>query len=437
MDRRRFLTMGATAAAAGATGCVTNPVTGKSEFSLIGPDDEVRMDRTNAPHQISADYGVLLHPAVRSYVESVGQSLVAVCHRPGMPYSFRPVYASYINAYAFPGGTIVASRGILLELENEAQLAGLLGHEIGHVCARHTAKRMTSAIVTQLAVAGIAAAIEAKGHGNTAAVVAGLGAVAGGALLARYSRDDERQADALGMEYMVKAGHNAEGMVGLMDILLRQEKHKPSALEMMFATHPLSRERRDTAAERARTTWAAGAGLPLGRERFMDATAPLRPMKPIVAAVQRGDESMARGNPGEAKPAYAAALAAGPEDYEALLKMAACCIALGRPGEGRPYAQRARAAHPDEPQALHVLGMIALLTRQPDQAHEHFVEYERRLPGNPATVFLDGLALERMGRRQEAARRYLEFLQSGAQGDEANHARHRLIEWGVIQPAAK
>ncbi len=351
-----------------------------------------------------------------------------------MPYSFRAVRASYVNAYAFPGGSIAATRGILLELENEAQLAGLLGHEIGHVCARHTARRMTSAMLTQLAVAGAAVALDQAGHDRSALIVAGVGTLGAGALLARYSRDDEREADRLGMEYMVKAGHNPEGMVQLMDMLVRQEKARPSALELMFATHPMSRERRDMAAEAARTRWSAGAGLPLGRERYMDETAPVRAMAPAIRAIQEGDEARRAKRLREAEAAYQRALAAAPDDYEALLKIAAVLIEQNRHREARSFAERARAADPEEPQALAVLGVVSLQLGQPERAHQCFAEYDRRLPGDPGIAFSDGLALERMNRREEAARRYVQFLQAGGGGAEGQYAHGRLVEWGVIWP---
>ncbi len=434
MRRRDFLALAGGSTAAVIAGCVTNPVTGSSQFSLVSQDQEIKIDRDNAPHQFSADYGALQNPAVNRYVESVGNALTGVSHRPAMPYSFRAVNASYINAYAFPGGSIATTRGILLELGDESQLAGLLGHEVGHVCARHTAQRMTTGMLAQLIVAGAAIALEQTDHKDTAAVVAGLGGIGAGALLARYSRADERQADSLGMEYMTKAGYNPQGMVGLMDVLLRQEKSKPGALEMMFATHPMSSERHATAVERARTTHAGGAGFPVQRERYMDSIAPVRALADTIAAVQKGDAAMGSKKPKEAEAFYAAALKKTPADYEALLKMSACLVKQNRAGEAQAFAGRARQANPGEPQALHAEGFAALSAGRADVAHQRFSEYAQRLPGNPSTVFLDGLSLEAMGRKPEAAERYAQYLQAAGQGGEAKHAAQRLVQWGYVKP---
>ncbi|MBM4154708.1 MAG: tetratricopeptide repeat protein [Lentisphaerae bacterium] len=434
MGRRDFLAMAATSSAAALAGCVTNPVTGKSQFSLVSEDQEIAMDRENAPHQVSADYGAVRSDAVNRYVGSVGTALTGVSHRPSMPYSFRAVNASYINAYAFPGGSIAATRGILLELGDEAQLAGLLGHEVGHVCARHTASRMTTGMLAQLVVAGAAIALEQSDKGEAAAVVAGLGGVGAGMLLARYSRADERQADALGMEYMTKAGYNPQGMAGLMEVLLRQERNKPGALEMMFATHPMSQERHATALAAVRSTHAAGAGLPVHRERYMDSTAPVRALADTIQAVQRGDTAMAAKKPKEAEGHYAAALRKTPDDYEALLKMSGCLLKQNRAAEAQAFASRAKQANPGEPQALHAEGFAALSAGRADAAHQSFAEYAKRLPGNPTTLFLDGLALEAMGRKRQAAERYAAYLQAVGEGREAEHAAQRLTEWGFAKP---
>ena len=246
LTRRQFVEISALASGGVLAGCMTNPVTGKSQFSLVSEAQEIQLDQSQSPHQFSADFGPVQQSAVNDYINRVGQDLTKVSHRPQMPYSFRAVNASHVNAYAFPGGSIAATRGILLSMGNESELSGLLGHEVGHVCARHAAARQSSAMLAQLliAAAAIAASQKKSEYGD---LVAGLGGIGAGALLAHYSRDDERQADALGMEYMVKAGHNPEGMVGLMDILRGLHKGRPSALDLMFASHPMSDERYATA----------------------------------------------------------------------------------------------------------------------------------------------------------------------------------------------
>ena len=428
MNRREFLTLSALSGAAVLTGCATNPVTGKKELMFISEAEEIRMDSEAAPHQFSADYGAVEDPALNAYLTQVGSSLAERSHRPGMPYTFRVVNASHVNAYAFLGGSIAATRGIMLAMDDEAELAALLGHEIGHVNARHAARSMTSGILAQVAVAAATVAVAEKNE-DWAPVVAGLGGIGAGALLARYSRAHEREADALGMEYMVRSGYNPQGMIGLQDILVKMSHGKPSAIELMFATHPMSQERYDTAVKRARSEYGESASLPLYRERYMDSTAALRKLQPTVDEIQKGDKSVGDKKLEEGLAHYKAALQKTPDDYEALLKASKVCLALNRPADAQSYAAAAKAAYPQEAQSYHVEGMAALYNSRYDQALSDFNHYDRILPGNPNTTFYSGFALEGMGRKAEASAKYKAYLQAVGQGAEAQHAFNRVTEW--------
>lgn len=135
-SRREFLALSALAAAGFLAGCAINPVTGQKQLMLVSEAWEIEVDQQNAPHQFSTDYGTLQDDALNQYLHQVGREMAPQTHRPEMPYSFQGVNATYINAYAFPGGSIAATRGILLSLESEAELAALLGHEMGHEYAK-------------------------------------------------------------------------------------------------------------------------------------------------------------------------------------------------------------------------------------------------------------------------------------------------------------
>ena len=436
MTRRGFLATGALAAAHAATGCATNPVTGQTQLMMISEQQEVALDRKNSPHQFSADYGSAADSQLNAYLNTVGYGLASRSHRPAVPYSFRMVNATYVNAYAFPGGSIAATRGILLELNNEAELAALLGHELGHVNARHTAARMSTAMLTQLAVAGLAVAAASRDE-SLGSLAAGLGGIGAGLLLASYSRDDERQADALGMEYMTRAGYDPSGMVGLMEVLRSMHREKPSALETMFATHPMSDERYATAVNRANGEYASARGLPMNRERYMDETARLRAMRPAVEKLQNGERLMMKEKPREAEGEYDAALKLAPTDYAGLLMMAKCQLVRENFAKAEEYARRASEAYPGEAQAQSVLGMANLRQKKFAKAHESFAAYESMLPGNPNTIFFKGYSLEGMGDRRRAAEEYSRYLQDDRQSKQAHYAYQRLVEWGYIQPEKK
>ncbi len=440
--RREFLKAGSmTALAAALTpglgGCAKNPVTGQSQLMLVSEKQEISMDRQAAPHQLSADYGPTQNRELNDYVGGVGKGLSDMSHRPGMPYSFQVVNANYINAYAFPGGTIACTRGIVLNLDSEAELAALLGHEIGHVNARHTASRMSTQMIVG-GLVGIGGAVVGAKYGNGwGALAGGLGGFGVGALLASYSRDDERQADSLGMEYMARAGYNPDGMVELMDMLNDQHNAEPSALQVMFATHPMSSERLATARKRALGKYAEAGEYSIYRERFMDNTASLRKLGPAVKELQTAEKLMGEKKYGEAEAFIASALKKAPDDYAGLLLMSKCQIAQEQYGKAQPFTQKARAVYPAEPQAMQLDGLLLVKSGKYETAYNDFSAYEKNLPGNPYTAFYKGYSQEGMGRVDAAANEYIRFLKQVNQGDQAKHAYYRLVQWGYIKGEAR
>ncbi len=432
VTRRRFMWLTGLSAAAVASGCATNPVTGKSQFMTVSAEEEVQIDRQYSAMQFSDDYGAVQDAELNAYVSGIGRAMVPQTHRPDMPYSFRVVNATYINAYAFPGGSIACTRGILLNLDNEAELAALLGHEIGHVNARHTAEQMSKGQLSSILVGGLSiiADVAAPGMGQVASTLGGAGA---GAFLASYSRDNERQADALGTEYMVKAGYGPDGMVGLMEMLNSLNKSKPSSIELMFATHPMSDERYQNAVQAVKTTYGSSRGLPLHRERYMDKTARLRSIKGAIEEMQKGDKALGSKNYGQAEGHYQNALRQAPNDYAGLVSMAKCQLVQKKYGEGATYARQAKAVYPQEAQGHHLSGFAELNLKQYDAAYRDFQASQRLLPGNPSTVFFMGYAQEGMNRRTEAAQEYRRYLQQVRQGKYAQHAQQRLVEWGYAR----
>lgn len=432
LTRRRFLQASGLAAAGVLFGCATNPVTGRSQFMTVSEDEEIQIDRQYSPRQFSEDYGTVQDAALNAYVDRIGRSLAARSHRPQMPFSFRVVNATYINAYAFPGGSIACTRGILLKLHNEAELAALLGHEIGHVAARHTAEQLSKGQLSNIVVGGLSilADLTAPGLGQVASTLGGLGA---GAFLASYSRDNERQADALGTEYSVRAGYSPEGMVGLMEMLNGLNKSRPNAIELMFSTHPMSEERYRTAVQTARSEYVAARANPLHRERFLDQTARLRAIQGAIEEMQKGDAALGKKSYDQAATHFRAALKAAPGDYAGLLSMARCLLLQKKFAEGERYGREAVAAYPQEAQGHFLSGIAALQLKRYDAALADFQTYRRILPGNPTSVFFTGYAYEGLTRRNEAAQEYRRYLQQVRQGPYAQHAAQRLREWGYLR----
>lgn len=430
-SRRQLLWLMALASGGVLTGCSVNPATGQRQLTLMSAAQEQSIDRQHSPHQISADYGVVQDAELRRYVEGVGQSIHQVSHRPDVPYRHLTTNANYINAYAFPGGTIGITRGILLSMDSEAELAALLGHEVAHVSARHTAQRMTSQTLAGLAVAGTGVALGARAGTTTTALALGLGGIAAGALLASYSRSDERQADSLGLEYMTTAGYSPEGMIQLMDLLQNLSSREPSLLEQMFSSHPMSSERYRDAVREASGRYADKSHQPLYRERYLDQTASLRRLQPAINLQQRAEAQLGRGEQEQAVASLRESQRLAPEDYTGLVLLGKAWLMQDNFQQAEAPLRAAAQVYPEEAQAQHLLGVVALQRRQPDQALSRFQNYKRLLPGNPMTEFFIGLSHEGLNQRPEAATAFQRFLEQGGSGEPADYARQRLQQWGA------
>jgi predicted Zn-dependent protease len=420
----------ASTAAVGVSGCATSPVTGQRILVGMSEAQEKAIDAQHAPHQFSLDLGAIQDAEVNAYLTEVAGGVQAHVQRPQMPYNYRVLNANYVNAYTFPAGAMGVTRGIMVDLNDEAELAALMGHELGHVNARHAAQRQGQALVAQVAVVGLSVAAS---DSNWAPLV-GLGAQVGAsALLASYSRDNEREADALGQDYLVRAGYPASGMTRLHELLIGENERRPSMLQTMFSSHPMSVERRDSARQAADVRYAASAKAPAHRERFMDRTASLRRLKPTITACQNGETAMSRKALPDAQQQFATALKATPQDYAANLRMAQCLQAQGRLADARRYAAAAREVYPQEAQAMKLGATLQLGLRNPAAAYAELQAYDRALPGDPGVLFLKGVALEGLGQRQAAAQHFGSYLRVTQQGGAAEYSAARLKAWGYLK----
>jgi predicted Zn-dependent protease len=214
-----------------AAACARNPATGQNELMLVSESQEIQMGQ-QADSQVIQSIGLYPDQALQSYVQDLGKKLAATSERPNLPWTFRVVDDPAVNAFAIPGGFVYVTRGILTHVTNEAQLATVMGHEIGHVTARHTAHEMSR---EQLANIGLAIGSIAS---SKVAQYAGLASQALGVLFLKFSRDDESQADALGVRYSSRADFDARQMDSVMAMLDKLEKQSGSKLPEWLETHP-------------------------------------------------------------------------------------------------------------------------------------------------------------------------------------------------------
>lgn len=247
-------------AALAAAGCATNPATGGSMLALVSEGQEIQMGREYR-REVAAQQGIYPDSALNAYVDSVGQALAAVSERPELPWSFQVVDDPVVNAFALPGGPIYLARGILAHFNSEAELASVLGHEIGHITARHIVEAMSRQQLAQLGlVAGMIAVPDLAPYAQEL-----TGAMQ--VLFLKFGRDDESQSDQLGYRYMTRAGYDPEAAVAMFQILERQQQESGRAVPEWSSTHPDPGNRIAAARQRA----AAGAleGGLVRREEYL------------------------------------------------------------------------------------------------------------------------------------------------------------------------
>ncbi|MBD1395686.1 M48 family metalloprotease [Pontibacter sp. JH31] len=215
-----------------ASSCSTNPVTGKKDVMLMSESQEIALGKEADP-QIVAQFGLYEDPALQRFISEKGQKMAAVSHRSNLNYEFKIVDSPVINAFAVPGGYVYFTRGIMAHFNNEAQFAGVLGHEIGHITARHSAQQQSKSILTQGGLLlGMILSPTIAQYGQE--VSQGLGL-----LMLKYGRDAERESDRLGVEYSTKIGYDAKEMADFFITLQRkQEENGQSQLPSFLSTHP-------------------------------------------------------------------------------------------------------------------------------------------------------------------------------------------------------
>ncbi len=244
--------------------CAKNPVTGKRQLVLISEQQEIAIGRESHP-EILAEFGEVENPALQASVSELGRKLAADSQRPDLPWTFTVVDSPVVNAFALPGGYIYVTRQILVEMNNEAELAGVLGHEIGHVTARHSVGQISRA---QLIGLGLGLGTVFSDTFRNFGQLAELGA---GVLFLKYSRDAERQADQLGIDYMFQQGYDPRQMSSFFQVFESLREQSGAALPSWLSSHPDPPDRRRTTLQQAEQLIASAPGrrLLVNEERHL------------------------------------------------------------------------------------------------------------------------------------------------------------------------
>ena len=289
--------------------CAVNPVTGDRELMLVSGEQDIATGEQNYVPMQQSQGGVYdVDPVLTEYVSSVGMK-VARASGVDLPYEFVVLNNSVPNAWALPGGKIAINRGLLTEMGSEAELAAVLGHEVTHAAARHTAQQQSRGMLTQGVVVATTIATSDSGYGDLVAAGAGL---AGQLTLTKYGRDAELESDKYGMRYMSKAGYDPQGAVTLQETFVRlSEGRDQDWLSGLFASHPPSQERVDANRKRLKKLPAGGV---VGVESYAAAMERTMAAVPAYEAYDEGRKALGDKNTDEALAHAEKALSMFPEE---------------------------------------------------------------------------------------------------------------------------
>jgi beta-barrel assembly-enhancing protease len=410
-----------------AAGCAVNPVTGERELSFYGEEWELQVGQENyAPLRQSQGGDFVVDSQLVAYVQEVGQRVAEHTDRE-LPYEFQVINSSVPNAWALPGGKLAINRGLLTEMDSEAELAAVLGHEIVHAAARHGAQAQSRAALAQGAVilGGIAVGVATEREDYAA--VAMIGGMVGAQMITqRYSRNAEREADHHGIHYMHRAGYNPLGAVQLQESFVRlSEGRNPGFMTGLFASHPPSRERVEN--NRALADELGHDGI-LGEQRYRQMMARLKQLEPAYKAHDEGRLALNDGKYDEALNKAEQALAV--ESREAIFH--------ALKGDALASQENYRAAEQAYTNALrhdsgwfyqHLRrGMVRTETGNLNGARADLRASLDRLPTAQGHFYL-GNVERAAGNREQAIENYR--IASQAQGEIGNRARQALTEMGV------
>lgn len=407
------------------TACTVNPVTGDRQLSFMSAEQELALGQQHyLPSQQAQGGRYVVDPDLTVYVNRVGQRLAEVSDRPGLPYELVVLNNDVPNAWALPGGKMAINRGLLIHLEDEAQLAAVLGHEIVHAAARHSATQQTRNLMLQagLLAAGVAAATQESQYGVLAVGALGVGATA---WQARYGRSHELEADRYGVEYMARAGYDAQGAVELQETFLKfSEGRNPNWLEGLFASHPPSSERMRLNQELA----SEHSGGVRNRDAYQRATAQLRRDQPAYEHYQQAERAAEQGEYAKALSLAEQAIEHQPRENLFWELKGRLLVQDKREQEAIAAFDRAIAANPEFFRPLVYRGVIHKQQGNHRQAEADLTASQALLPTQLASYHLGELALQR-GAREDAIEHFR--LAASGGGELGTAAERQLQQLGV------
>ncbi len=410
-------------------GCGTNPVTHKRELQLVSESQEISIGQENyipARQQQGGDY--IIDAELTAYVQSVGNKLAAVADRP-LPYEFVVLNDSVPNAWAMPGGKIAFNRGLLYELDSEAELAAVLSHEIVHAAARHGAQKMETGMLLQGAV--MAAGVAAQDNSYAGLIVGGA-QLSSQLISTKFGRDEESEADLYGMRYMKKAGYDPRAAVTLQETFVRLSKdHRSNFIEGLFASHPPSDAR--VAANKA-TLAALGEGGEWGKEIYAQKVGKLKSTQAAYKAYDDGVKALAKGDVKQADALAKQAVAAEPREARFRELQGDIAMKQNRSEEALVHYQQAIDMQPDYFRPYVQKG-VALNSLGRHAEAEPLLRRSNELLPTATSHFVLGQIAESRGDADSALQQY--GIAAGSNSDVGKASMARLVRLDLPRNPAK
>ncbi len=459
--RLAFLALCALACAA-AAGCRVNPVTGSRELVLVSQQEEIALGNQSHPNVIFMYGGEYHDPELNRYLGTIVMRLQACSHRRDMPMEFTMLNTSVVNAFATPTH-VYATRGFLARLENEAQFAAVMGHELAHVAAGHSAKQLTHSMLTGLAF-GVAG--NAAGDSTSGQVAVGLGEASVALLGLSYSREQERQADRVGAYYMALAGWDAQQAIEMQRLLASMSQRRDTVLDRYLSTHPQTDSRimeiQDVIREKELRSSRYVEGEGIYGDRWNRRLAALcqvdkafgpydRGMKLLdkgdfagalsaanesldIRADQalfhrlKGDALLGLGRLAEAQAAYLESLAQDRRYVPANIGLGSVFMKQGDFPEAEKEFAAAVHGFPGSVTAHYGLGMARYALGRYAAAVEPLEAVAGARPNDPDVHYTLAVCYDKTGRLADAYGGYGRALQSGLAGERRDQAQKRVRE---------
>jgi len=397
------------------SGCAVNPVTGERQLSLIPESQELSLGAEQyVPTQQTQGGKFYLDPELTVYVREVGQKMAQVSDRPDLPYEFVVLNSSVPNAWALPGGKIAINRGLLAKLDDEAQLASVLGHEIVHAAARHSVQRMQKGTLISLGMAGIGMAMS---ENEWAGLIMGGAAVGAQLALAQYGQGDELESDAYGIRYMHAAGYDPQAAVELQQLFLSlSEGNESSWLNGLFASHPPSAKRVQA---NQKLVQKIGAGGYRGAEIYQRRIAMIKKLQPAYEAQDNAMKLASEGDFSGALEAINKAIKIEPREAMFFALRGRIYKSQNQLKKARADFDKAVSLYPEMFQYQLHSGLNELALNNLSKARTHLERANEVVPTSIAYLRLGDIS-KQQGRRDEAMGYYSTAAEAGGEiGEEA------------------